>query len=251
MTGRWRLLPRALTALAVVAAGVVGASGQPAAADPGACTPTVGVVVVVDFRPFGGGIQRGCDSTPDDGVRGDPLGRVPHRGNATRRAGLRLPDQGAAHRGRRPVHRDATGHPVLVVLALRPRAVRLVLQPARGYQLPTQGRQRGRVGLRRHRHQWVDWGADVLTELGPRDRAGTDPATDDNERRRHGRRHRRRHGWRRHRERRHGRHDTGRPRPQGRPGDSQVDHDNRESGHRPDRRAHRLCRHRLGHGRIH
>ena len=67
MTRRGRLLPRALTALAVAAAGLVGASAAPALADPGACTPSTGVVVVVDFRPFGGGLERGCDPTPTTG----------------------------------------------------------------------------------------------------------------------------------------------------------------------------------------
>nr|MDQ2709816.1 hypothetical protein [Actinomycetota bacterium] len=67
MTWVTQALPRAVAALAIAAAGVVGASGVPAAADPGACTPTSGVVVVVDFRPFGGGIERGCDPTPTTG----------------------------------------------------------------------------------------------------------------------------------------------------------------------------------------
>jgi hypothetical protein len=67
VTRRERFLLRPLTALAVAAAGLVGASAAPAVADPGACTPSTGVVVVVDFRPFGGGIERGCDATPTTG----------------------------------------------------------------------------------------------------------------------------------------------------------------------------------------
>lgn len=68
MTARGHLLSRALTALAVAAAALVGISAAPAAADPGSCTPTLGVVVAVDFRPFGGGIERGCDATPTTGL---------------------------------------------------------------------------------------------------------------------------------------------------------------------------------------
>jgi hypothetical protein len=61
------VLSRGLTALAVCAVALVGSSAVPAAADPGSCTPSVGVVVVVDFRPFCGGIERGCDPTPTTG----------------------------------------------------------------------------------------------------------------------------------------------------------------------------------------
>ncbi len=68
MTARGRVLSRVLTALAVAAAALVGVSAAPAAADPGSCTPTVGVVVAVDFHPFGGGIERGCDPTPTTGL---------------------------------------------------------------------------------------------------------------------------------------------------------------------------------------
>ena len=39
-----------------------------AAADPiGDCTPTEGAVVAVDFGPFGGKVERGCDTTPTTG----------------------------------------------------------------------------------------------------------------------------------------------------------------------------------------
>jgi hypothetical protein len=44
-------------------ASVLGAT-DPAGADPiASCTATSGVIVVVDFTPWGGGIQRGCDAT--------------------------------------------------------------------------------------------------------------------------------------------------------------------------------------------
>ncbi|MGW0948612.1 prenyltransferase/squalene oxidase repeat-containing protein [Streptomyces sp. NPDC002623] len=40
----------------------------PAAADPvGDCTATEGAIVAVDFGPFGGTVQRGCDTTPATG----------------------------------------------------------------------------------------------------------------------------------------------------------------------------------------
>ncbi|SCK46176.1 Prenyltransferase and squalene oxidase repeat-containing protein [Streptomyces sp. LamerLS-316] len=40
----------------------------PAAADPvGACTATKGAIVAVDFGPFGGEVERGCDTTPTTG----------------------------------------------------------------------------------------------------------------------------------------------------------------------------------------
>ncbi|QFZ78462.1 peptidase [Streptomyces fagopyri] len=41
---------------------------SPAAADPlGDCTATKGAVVAVDFGPFGGPVERGCDTTPTTG----------------------------------------------------------------------------------------------------------------------------------------------------------------------------------------
>lgn len=40
----------------------------PAQADPlDACTPSKGAIVAVDFGPFGGGVERGCDATPTTG----------------------------------------------------------------------------------------------------------------------------------------------------------------------------------------
>ncbi|MFG2595759.1 prenyltransferase/squalene oxidase repeat-containing protein [Streptomyces sp. NPDC048462] len=40
----------------------------PAHADPlSDCTPTKGAIVAVDFGPFGGGVERGCDATPTTG----------------------------------------------------------------------------------------------------------------------------------------------------------------------------------------
>ncbi|MFD7716336.1 prenyltransferase/squalene oxidase repeat-containing protein, partial [Streptomyces sp. NPDC059814] len=40
----------------------------PAAADPlGDCTPTKGAIVAVDFGPFAGKVERGCDTTPTTG----------------------------------------------------------------------------------------------------------------------------------------------------------------------------------------
>jgi hypothetical protein len=64
-----RLVVVAVAALfvsGVTASGLTPVMGpvDPAAADPiGSCTATSGVIVVVDFTPWGGGIQRGCDAT--------------------------------------------------------------------------------------------------------------------------------------------------------------------------------------------
>ena len=47
----------------------VGGPASQASADPVAdCTTTTGVVVAVDFRPFGGQIRTGCDPTPTTGL---------------------------------------------------------------------------------------------------------------------------------------------------------------------------------------
>ncbi|MFE4826448.1 hypothetical protein [Streptomyces sp. NPDC056672] len=59
-------MPAALLALG--AAMVFGTGTSPAAADPvGDCTATRGAVVAVDFGPFGGTVERGCDTTPTTG----------------------------------------------------------------------------------------------------------------------------------------------------------------------------------------
>nr|WP_194280807.1 prenyltransferase/squalene oxidase repeat-containing protein [Streptomyces fagopyri] len=59
----------AATALLVLAAsGLTFLMVSPAAADPlGDCTATKGAVVAVDFGPFGGPVERGCDTTPTTG----------------------------------------------------------------------------------------------------------------------------------------------------------------------------------------
>ncbi|MGC5266748.1 prenyltransferase/squalene oxidase repeat-containing protein [Streptomyces cyaneofuscatus] len=60
------LFSAAAVAFAASVAFVTGAA--PAAADPiERCTPTVGAIVAVDFGPFGGGVVRGCDTTPTTG----------------------------------------------------------------------------------------------------------------------------------------------------------------------------------------
>lgn len=60
------LFSAAAVAFAASVAFVTGAT--PAAADPiERCTPTVGAIVAVDFGPFGGGVVRGCDTTPTTG----------------------------------------------------------------------------------------------------------------------------------------------------------------------------------------
>lgn len=64
-----RLLSLFSAAAVTFAAGLAFVTGAaPAAADPiEQCTPTVGAVVAVDFGPFGGGVVRGCDTTPTSG----------------------------------------------------------------------------------------------------------------------------------------------------------------------------------------
>jgi hypothetical protein len=64
-----RLRTRMLLALPCLAVPILTAAvSTPAAADPiSHCTTTSGVVVVVDFRHFGGAVDRGCGATPTTG----------------------------------------------------------------------------------------------------------------------------------------------------------------------------------------
>ncbi|MFF3641688.1 prenyltransferase/squalene oxidase repeat-containing protein [Streptomyces sp. NPDC002564] len=56
--------------LVTVAACLTFAGATPATADPvGACTATRGAVVAVDFGPFGGTVERGCDTSPGTGYQ--------------------------------------------------------------------------------------------------------------------------------------------------------------------------------------
>ncbi|MGV9791511.1 prenyltransferase/squalene oxidase repeat-containing protein [Streptomyces sp. NPDC003435] len=60
----------ALSAMLVTAAACLAflSTTPPAAADPlGDCTASRGAVVAVDFKPFGGKVERGCDTTPTTG----------------------------------------------------------------------------------------------------------------------------------------------------------------------------------------
>ncbi|WP_066952914.1 prenyltransferase/squalene oxidase repeat-containing protein, partial [Streptomyces lushanensis] len=68
-TGHRRLLSLISAALLVLGAAVAFVTGTtPASADPvGDCTATRGAIVAVDFGPFGGTVQRGCDTTPTTG----------------------------------------------------------------------------------------------------------------------------------------------------------------------------------------
>lgn len=62
------LLTAAALTFGSVAAGLVSAAA-PAHADPiGACTPTKGAVVAVDFAHWGGPVVRGCDANPTTGM---------------------------------------------------------------------------------------------------------------------------------------------------------------------------------------
>ncbi|MEU1619510.1 prenyltransferase/squalene oxidase repeat-containing protein [Streptomyces sp. NPDC005722] len=56
------------TLFLLVGAGVTFLTVPSAAADPiGECTGTRGAIVAVDFGPFGGTVERGCDTTPNTG----------------------------------------------------------------------------------------------------------------------------------------------------------------------------------------
>ncbi|MEU6046909.1 prenyltransferase/squalene oxidase repeat-containing protein [Streptomyces griseus] len=67
--GKKRLLSLLSAAAVTFAASVAFVTGAgPAVADPvEECTPTRGAIVAVDFGPFGGGVVRGCDTTPTTG----------------------------------------------------------------------------------------------------------------------------------------------------------------------------------------
>lgn len=55
-------------AFLLIATGMTFVAVTPAQADPlGDCTATKGAIVAVDFGPFGGGVERGCDLTPTTG----------------------------------------------------------------------------------------------------------------------------------------------------------------------------------------
>ncbi|MFI5664841.1 prenyltransferase/squalene oxidase repeat-containing protein [Streptomyces sp. NPDC051684] len=67
---RFRPLAAALTGLLVLAAACFAfvSVAQPASAAPvGDCTATKGAIVAVDFAPFGGKVERGCDTSPSTG----------------------------------------------------------------------------------------------------------------------------------------------------------------------------------------
>lgn len=67
--GRRRPVSLISAALLAFGAAMAFVTGTPlAAADPvGDCTATRGAVVAVDFGPFGGTVERGCDTTPTTG----------------------------------------------------------------------------------------------------------------------------------------------------------------------------------------
>jgi len=61
---RLLLVPVLVMATTTVGLAVAVGSSSPAGADPiGSCTSTSGVIVAVDFAPWGGNIERGCDAT--------------------------------------------------------------------------------------------------------------------------------------------------------------------------------------------
>ncbi|MFE3585637.1 prenyltransferase/squalene oxidase repeat-containing protein [Streptomyces vinaceus] len=68
-TGKKRLVSLISAALLTFGASVSFATGSTsAAADPvEGCTATTGAIVAVDFGPFGGKVERGCDTTPTTG----------------------------------------------------------------------------------------------------------------------------------------------------------------------------------------
>lgn len=101
-----RLLSLFSAAAVTFAASVAFVTGAaPAAADPiESCTPAVGAIVAVDFGPFGGGVVRGCDTTPTtgyellrdggfttEGTRHDGPGFICRIGNGAFNSGTRYP----------------------------------------------------------------------------------------------------------------------------------------------------------------
>lgn len=68
-TGRKRLVSLLSAALLIFGTSVAFVTGTTsAAADPiEGCTATTGAIVAVDFGPFGGKVERGCDTTPTTG----------------------------------------------------------------------------------------------------------------------------------------------------------------------------------------
>ncbi|MET8983232.1 prenyltransferase/squalene oxidase repeat-containing protein [Streptomyces sp. NPDC004539] len=65
--GAWTALATALLLIAAACTTFL-TTISPAAADPiGDCTATDGAVAAVDFEPFGGKVERGCDTTPTTG----------------------------------------------------------------------------------------------------------------------------------------------------------------------------------------
>ncbi|ARF76918.1 peptidase [Kitasatospora albolonga] len=97
------LFSAAAVTFAATVAFVTGA--PPASADPiEQCTPTVGAIVAVDFGPFGGGVVRGCDTTPTtgyellrdggfttEGTQHDGPGFICRIGNAAFNSGTQYP----------------------------------------------------------------------------------------------------------------------------------------------------------------
>ncbi|MFF6909066.1 prenyltransferase/squalene oxidase repeat-containing protein [Streptomyces sp. NPDC012389] len=105
-----RLLSLFSAAAVTFAASVAFVTGAaPAAADPiEQCTPTVGAIVAVDFGPFGGGVVRGCDTTPTtgyellrdggfttEGTQHDGPGFICRIGNGSFNSGTRYPTPAA------------------------------------------------------------------------------------------------------------------------------------------------------------
>ncbi|MFF3093037.1 prenyltransferase/squalene oxidase repeat-containing protein [Streptomyces cyaneofuscatus] len=101
-----RLLSLFSAAAVTFAASVAFVTGAaPAAADPiEQCTSTVGAIVAVDFGPFGGGVVRGCDTTPTtgfellrdggfttEGTQHDGPGFICRIGNGTFNSGKQYP----------------------------------------------------------------------------------------------------------------------------------------------------------------
>ena len=125
------------------------------------CTTSSGVILAVDFSRWGGPLLRSCGTTPTTGyqllnqggwrttgTQHDGPAFICRIGYAGHQGGTQYPTPSG-----RAVCSHATGHRVLVVLARRPGAEQLGLQPTRRDELQAQAGQRRPVDLRGDRHR--------------------------------------------------------------------------------------------------
>ncbi len=131
------------------------------------CSTTTGVIVAVDFAPWGGDIERGCDSTLTTGydalhAAGFTTAGDDHDGPAFI---CRIDDDPPPSQD--PCIDTPSDECLLVVLARRRRPGHLEIQPAGGHELPTSSGKRGCLGVRRQQRRRDDRSAVVHAGSGP------------------------------------------------------------------------------------